>query len=357
MAGTISMTINGVQVTVESGFTILQACRQVGADVPFLCEDDDLTHAGACRLCVVESKWGSLVAACVTRAENGMSIETESPTVVESRKVNLELLAASHTFNCQLCEKNGSCKFQDYCYRYDIDIDRFAEGLCKSIPIEDANPFIERDYNKCISCSKCVRACEELTAARAISVINRGHYSKVAANGDKGLDNSPCVFCGQCIMVCPTGALISKVSKRLGRAYDIEKKVLTTCGYCGTGCTLELNVRKGRVIGVDSCRDAEKSPVNKGSLCVKGRFGWDFIHSNDRLTNPLIKENGVFRDASWEEAMDYAGSSLNRIKEEYGPNSLAVLSSARITNEENYLAMKMTRAGIGTNNIDHCARL
>jgi len=354
----VTLTINGREIQVPPGTTILEACKMNGIEIPTLCHDEDLRLAGSCRMCIVEAKGRPLlVASCVTPAEQGMEIETESPAVVEARKVILELLLARHKLECHTCEKNGDCRLQDYCYKYGVKDSRFAEGGSPKYPITDPNPFIERDYEKCIMCTRCVRACEEITVARAINVQGRGHNAKIATVFDGNLADSPCVFCGQCVMVCPVGALSSKVSAGIGRPSDIDKRVLTTCTYCGTGCTLELNVKNNRVVGVSSNRDEEWSPVNKGALCVKGRFGWDFVNSPERLTAPLIKDNGEFREASWDEALDYIAEKLANIKTAYGPDAFAFFSSARATNEENYLAQKFTRAVMGTNNIDHCARL
>lgn len=353
----VRITINGRQLEAPKGSTVLEVCRLHGIEVPTLCYDPELKPAGSCRMCVVEVKGRpTLQAACATPCENDMVVETESPAVVEARKVILELLLARHGGNCLTCEKNGNCKLQDYCYRYGVAESGFAEGGRPEYPVDDPNPFIERDYNKCVMCTLCVRACESITVARAIGVINRGHQAKIATAFDGNLADSSCVFCGQCIMVCPTGALTSKLSRGKGRAYEV-KKVLTTCGYCGTGCTLELNVREGQVVGVTSNRSSERSPVNRGSLCVKGRFGWDFIHSPERLKVPMVKENREFREASWDEALDLVTSRLKKIKEEHGSDSIAVFASARITNEENYLVQKFARAVLGTNNVDHCARL
>ncbi len=353
----ITLTINGQEIQTPKGTTILEACQQAGIPIPTLCYDPDLRLAGSCRMCVVEVKGRPLYAAsCVTPAENGMVIETESEGIVAARKVILELLSARHNFNCQVCEKNGDCKFQDYCYQYGIKETGYAFGEEHGYPIDDPNPFLERDYNKCIMCTRCVRACEDITTARAINVKNRGHNAKISTAFDGNLADSPCVFCGQCVMVCPTGALTSKVSAGKGRAYEVEK-VLTTCTYCGTGCTFELNVKDDQVVGVTSKRSAIESPVNRGALCVKGRFGWDFIESKERLTTPLIRKNGELVPATWDEALDFAANGIKAIKEKDGPDALALFSSARATNEENYVAQKMFRAAIGTNNVDHCARL
>jgi len=335
---------------------LLEACRQAGADIPTFCYDPDLRLAGSCRMCVVECQGRpNLLASCVTPSEEGMVIKTESPSVVEARKTILELLLARHKLTCHTCESDGSCLLQDYCYRYNVTNSRFI-GEGPDYVIEDPDLFIIRDYEKCIMCTRCVRACEEITGARAINIKSRGHWAKIATPFDGTYDDSTCVSCGQCVMVCPVGALTSRVAAGKGKPAQ-NNKVLTVCSYCGVGCTFELNVRDDRVVGVTSERDEYWSPVNKGALCVKGRFGWDYIHSPDRLQGPLIKENGRFRPASWNEALDYTAYRLGEIKEKSGPDAIAVFSSARITNEENYLAQKFTRVVLGTNNIDHCARL
>jgi predicted molibdopterin-dependent oxidoreductase YjgC len=355
----VSLTINGQQVQVPKGTTILQACRMNGIEIPTFCYDDDLKLEGSCRMCVVECKGRPLLlASCVTPADNGMEIETESPAVIEARKMILELLIARHKMECHICEKNGDCRLQDYCYKYGVSESEYTDGGRPHYPIEDPNPFIERDYDKCIMCTRCVRACEEITVARAIGVKDRSCQAQISTAFNGKLEDSPCVFCGQCIMVCPVGALTSKVSAGVGgRPSDIDKKVLTTCTYCGTGCTLELNIKNNKVVGVTSNRDEEFSPVNKGALCVKGRFGWDFIHSPERITTPLIKEKGEFRPASWDEALSLVSENLKKVKNDYGPDAFALFTSARVTNEENYLAQKFVRTAIGTNNVDHCARL
>lgn len=352
----ISLTIDGKEVQVARGTMLLEACRTAGADIPTLCYDPDLKLAGSCRMCVVEAKGRrNLLAACVTPVENGMIIETESSDVIESRKVILDLLLARHKLECHVCEKDGECKLQDYCYRYGVKESSLA-GAGPHFYKEDPNPFIERDYDKCIMCTRCVRACEEITGAQAINLEDRGHHVHIATAFNGLLEDSPCVFCGQCVMVCPVGALTSKISAGQGKPYQVEK-VPTTCTYCGTGCTFELNVKDDKIVGVSSMRDAQKSPVNQGALCVKGRFGWDFVNSAERLTTPLLRENGELRPASWDEALDFAARRITELKAEHGSDSMAMFSSARMTNEENYLAQKLMRAVIGSNNVDHCARL
>jgi predicted molibdopterin-dependent oxidoreductase YjgC len=211
------------------------------------------------------------------------------------------------------------------------------------------NPFIERDMEKCILCGKCVRVCDEVQGVGAIDISSRGFGAKVSTPFEKDLD---CEFCGQCVSICPTGALMSKQSLGKGRQKDV-KQVETICPYCGCGCNLTLHVSRNEVVRVTSRQDT----INEGWLCVKGRFGYSFINSPDRLTTPLIRKGGKLVPASWDEAFGYIADKLTAIKEKHGPDAIAGLSSARCTNEENYLFQKFIRAGIGTNNVDHCARL
>ncbi len=348
----VKLIINGKEVEAPAGSTILQAAELAGIEIPRLCYDKELSPLGACRLCVVEVKGNRLLpASCVTPVFQGMEVETESPAVMEARKTILELLIANHPLDCLTCEKAGACKLQDYCYRYGIKGSPFV-GQKHAYAIDDSNPFIVRDLNKCILCGACVRACEELTGADNLSYLKRGFHRKATTAGDVDYIDSDCVFCGQCVAVCPTGALTEKTMVGQGRRWDIER-VRTTCPFCGTGCNFDLAVKDGKVIGVLSNPDA---PVNQRSLCVKGRFGWDFIYNENRLTTPLIKKNGQFEPASWDEAFSLIATRFKEIKEKYGPDSFAALSSARCTNEENFLVGKFSRAVMGTNNVDHCAR-
>jgi NADH-quinone oxidoreductase subunit G/formate dehydrogenase alpha subunit len=348
----VTLTIDGRQVTVPAGTTVLDAARQAGIFIPTLCHDPDLTPWGGCRLCVVEIEgMRNLPASCVTTATSGMVVHTASPAVVEARKTIIELLLANHPQDCLTCGRNGDCRLQDYAYMYGVRQAGFA-GERHSYPIEDDNPFIVRDLNKCILCGKCVRACAEIQGKNVVDFAYRGFNTRVTPAMDSTLAGSSCVFCGNCVAVCPVGALQEKGLRAAARTWEV-KKVRTTCPYCGTGCTFDLNVKDGRVVGVTSC-DGE---VNGWALCVKGRFGYGFIHHPDRLTKPLIKRNGVFEEAGWEEAINLVAMKLGSIKKEYGSGALGVLSSARCTNEENYLMSKFTRAVLGNNNIDHCARL
>lgn len=348
----VNLYINGKEVEAPAGSTILQAAEMAGIEIPRLCYDPDLSALGACRLCVVEVKGNRLLpASCVTPINAGMEVFTESPAVIEARRTILELLVANHPLDCMTCDKLGDCKLADYCYKYGVKESPF-NGEKHSYLCDDSNPFIIRDLNKCILCGACVRACEEMTGQDNLSYLNRGFNRKATTAGDVPYAESDCVFCGQCVAVCPTGALTEKSMAGQGRRWEIER-VRTTCPFCGTGCNFDLAVKEGKVIGVLSNPEA---PVNGRSLCVKGRFGWDYIYNEQRLTTPLIKKNGVFEPAGWDEALDLIATRFKEIKDKYGPDSFAALSSARCTNEENYLVQKFTRAVMGTNNVDHCAR-
>lgn len=347
----VTFTMNGKKITVEDGISILEAARENGVDIPTLCYDKELSPFGGCRLCVVEVEGSkNLVASCSAKVKEGMVVYTESERVVKTRREILDLLYSNHPQDCLTCEKSGECQLQDLCYRYGIKEGSY-KGEVKKYAIDSLNPVMERDQSKCILCGKCVRVCGEIQVTSAIDFSGRGFKSKITTGFDNPIDYKNCRLCGQCITACPTGALINKQLKGT-RPWEV-KKVRTTCPFCGTGCNFDLNVKDGKVVGVTPNPD---SPVNGKSLCVKGRYHIDFINSPDRLTKPLIKKNGEFVESSWEEAMNLVVTNLRKAKEEYGPDSVAGLSSARCVNEDNFVFQKMMRVAIGTNNVDHCAR-
>jgi len=354
----VNLTIDGKQIQAEPGMTIGIAAKSNGIEIPTFCFEKGLSKAGCCRICVVEVEGSRLLqAACVAPVTEGMVVYTNSEKVIKSRKINLELLLANHKQDCLTCQKAGECKLQEYAYKYGVSESRF-EGKKADFKLKDDNPFYTRDYNKCINCGKCIRACQEVQMNDTYDFVDRGFNTHPDTPFEVSLEDeaSPCVFCGNCVAVCPTGALTSKIYKGEFRTWDIQKKVQTTCTYCGCGCQLELNVIDNKVVRVS--RDlSEKGPNEHGALCVKGRFGFDFINREDRLTDPLIKENGQFRKATWDEALDKVAAKLQEISKENGADSIQFLSSARTTNEENYLTQKLARAVFKTNNVDHCARL
>lgn len=348
----ITLTIDGKEISVSKGLTVLEVCRLYDIPIPTLCEDPALTNTGSCRLCVVEVEgMRNLAPSCITEIAPGMVIHTQSAPVREARKVILELLLANHPNDCMTCQALGECKLADYAYAYGARRDEYR-GERRKAELDDSNPFIARDMEKCILCGKCIRACDEVQGSGVLDFARRGFKTTVGPAFDLPYGKSDCVFCGNCVAVCPVGALTEKQMIGQGRPWEI-KKVRTTCPFCGTGCSFDLNVKDGKVIGVTSVPDA---PVNQNALCVKGRFGMDMIHSPHRLKTPLIRKNGELVEAGWDEALDLIAEKLAGIREQYGPDAIAALSSARCTNEENYLMQKLMRAVIGTNNIDHCAR-
>ncbi len=347
----VTFTLNGKEVSVKEGMTILEAARENGVDIPTLCHDKNLSVFGGCRLCVVEVEGArTLIASCTTEVREGMIVQTESEKVVSARRTIIDLLLASHPEDCLTCEQNSICKLQDYAYRYGIKKSSF-KGERVEYAIDSLNPVMERDPNKCILCGKCVRVCKEIQVTSAIDFIGRGFSTIVSTPFQDPIDYKNCRLCGQCISVCPTGALVNKQLKG-ARPWEVTK-VTTTCPFCGVGCNFDLNLKDGKIVGVTPNAD---SVVNGTSLCVKGRYHTDFIYSPDRITTPLIKKDGEFVETTWENAMDTVVGKLKEIKEKYGPDAIGGLSSARCTNEENYVFQKMMRAAVGTNNVDHCAR-
>ena len=372
-----SILINGNTFSFESGETILDVAHRNSIDIPTLCHLKGATPTGACRMCVVEVKGArSLVAACAAPVAPNMEVQTETPKVIEARRMVLQLLLSSGNHNCavsgstannwtefqlnvikaeedtELCPVWGDCRLQDLAFRYQVTGEDF-EPTETAYPVETANPFIMRDFSRCIQCGRCVQACNEVQVNQAIHFGYRGAATKIIAAGDRPYINSDCVFCGECVQACPVGALVEKDARYEARPWE-TRKVRTTCSYCGVGCQIYLHVKNNRVVKASG---VEEAAPNYGSLCVKGRFGFDFIHSDDRLKTPLIKENGALREASWDEALDLVARELGDIKAQHGADTIGFLTSARISNEENYIAQKLARAVVQTNNVDHCARL
>ncbi len=346
------LTIDGQQVTVPPGSTIMNAAKKLGIEIPKLCFHKGLSNPGACRMCVVEVENArNLQASCVSPVADGMIVKTESERVITARKHILQLYMANHDMRCWTCEANGDCALQTYIYYYGIDTTPFR-GKHKDYPIYEDNPFFIRDYNKCILCGKCVRICTEINGVQAVQFTDRGFTTKVTSAFDDAMADTTCTFCGMCVQVCPVGALVFKNAKRSGRPWEVHL-VKTTCSYCGVGCQLNLKIKDDKIVGVI----AEDVEPNKGHLCVKGQFGWEFVHSPDRLTQPLIQKDGELQPASWDEAIKFIATKLMEIKEKHGGKSLAGLSSAKCTCEENFLFQKLMRSVLSTNHVDHCARL
>jgi predicted molibdopterin-dependent oxidoreductase YjgC len=342
----ITLKIDGRQISVAAGTTILEAARKLAIRIPVLCHHPKLSITGACRVCIVEVN-GQPVTSCTTRAEAGMEVTTASPYIEGLRRDIIDLILSDHPYDCMVCERAGDCELQELAYRYQIRTPVFR-GERRIYAKRDGNAFIERDMEKCILCGRCVKVCDEVQGVGAIDYAYKGFETKICPAFERDLS---CEFCGQCISVCPTGALVSKPSLGKGRKRDV-RTVETVCPYCGCGCNVSYDINRNEVIRAGSRSDT----INEGWLCVKGKFGFSFINSPDRLQVPLIRKNGVLTEASWEETLDYVGGRLRAIRDQHGPDAIAGLSSARCTNEENYLFQKLLRAAIGTNNIDHCAR-
>jgi predicted molibdopterin-dependent oxidoreductase YjgC len=369
----VSLVIDGVKVEVPPGTTVLEAAKKADIYIPTLCYDPELTPNGGCRMCIVEiENVRGLPASCSIEATDGMVVHTNTPTVNRSRMITMELILANHpaecltchrrehcgpndiclrnvsvTDRCVSCSKNKQCQLQDVAEYLGIDETHFRRlrQRTRVVPIDDSNPAYIRDMNKCILCTRCVRACHEITGIDAIDVAFRGDSATIAGLGNLPILLSRCETCGECITHCPTGALIFRESR------TVTREVKTICPYCGTGCQLYLGIRDGEIISV---RGDPEGPANRGRLCVKGRFGIaEFVNHADRLKTPLIRRNGRFEEVPWDEALDIVARKLGR----YRSDEVAVISSAKATNEDNYVMQKFARVVLGTNNIDHCARL
>ena len=354
MENKVTVNIDGKDFEAQAGQTILEVAKENGIFIPTLCHYQGTTNVGACRVCVVEvEKARSLVASCCMPVSPGMVIRTNTKKVRDAQRLIVELIWSSGDHNCLSCEQNGNCELQNLVYWLQIEKPRLPISP-PGYAIESTSAMIQRDLNKCILCGRCVRVCNEIQVNEILDFSKRGHRAKVGPAFDTDYISSNCYFCGECVDACPVGAITFKQARFAGRPWEM-KKVRTTCTYCGVGCQLDLNISDGRIVKVTGNR--EYGPPNEGSLCVKGRFGMDFVQHPDRLKTPLIRKDGELKEATWDEALDFVAKKLKAVKEKSGPDSIAGLSSARCTNEENYLFQKFLRAGIGTNNVDHCARL
>ncbi|EPI22700.1 formate dehydrogenase subunit alpha [Enterococcus faecalis] len=353
---TVTLSIDNQEVTVPKGTTILEAAKGLGVEIPTLCHLKELAPDGSCRMCVVEvegGRRGGLTTACTAHCQEDMVVSTHSEKVADSRRFILDLLLSNHKLECFSCGKNGDCQLQQYALDYGIDATSFTEGKRMPCHQEDtSNPFFSYDPEKCIMCRRCARVCQLRQGRDVLSIANRGFETKMMPSYGQAFDQSICESCGNCVSSCPTGALTAKDTKEY-RKWETQK-IPTTCPHCGTGCQMNLLVKNNRLVGVEPI----DGPANKNLLCVKGKFAsYKFVGSGDRLTEPLIKRNGIFEPASWEEALTLVSSKFNEIKAENGADALAGFSCSRATNEDNYVFQKMVRAAFGTNNVDNCARV
>jgi formate dehydrogenase alpha subunit len=343
----VTLTIDGVEVTVERGASILEAAQAAGVEIPTLCHDKRLIPYGACRLCMVEvTARGRTrrMPACFNPARDGMEVATHTPTLIEGRRMQLMLLLRSHPLLCPSCDAAGDCKLQQLVHEYEVPDLPFARQS-RFFHVDNKSHFIRFNMNLCIRCGMCVRICDELQGRKELSFINRGIESEVSTDFGRPLD---CEFCGQCAQVCPVGAISSKWLVGTGREFEL-KRTNTTCAFCSLGCTLTFGEKDDKIVVAWSPADSH----NEGNLCVKGRYGWPFIHAEERLSKPLIRKNDALQEVDWDEALSFVAEKLSAIKNESGANALAALGSARVTNEEAYVFNRFVRTVLGTSNLDH----
>jgi predicted molibdopterin-dependent oxidoreductase YjgC len=355
---TVTFTIDGHPVTARTGQTVLQAALEHGFHVPSLCYASRTGPAGLCRACVAEVEgMKGLPTTCTLPVREGMVVRMDTEQVVEARRVNVELLLASGVHDCLACEASGRCELQDAAYHLGIEHPTSPfPAAPRRRPADRSSQFIVMDADRCIHCFRCIRACNDLVVNEVLDMAYRGDRSVVVCDTDVPMAASSCVHCGECVQACPTGALVERKAVGLGRPWELAE-IRTTCEYCGVGCQVELHVDRAanrivRITGVEGV------PPNDGMLCLKGRFAYDFTSSPERLTTPLLRRSRdePLAPASWDDALDFAAGRLRAIRDRDGPDAIGVISCARSTNENNYAAMKFARAGVGTNNIDHCAR-
>jgi formate dehydrogenase major subunit len=346
MTRQLKLMIDGQEVFADEGISILEAALDNEIYIPHLCHHPDLKPVGACRLCGVEIDGGPMTMSCMTLVRGGIDVKTDSPVIYQARKIAMELLIADHHMDCLACAAANDCELLNISAYLGIQPDRLERlrPTTKGLPIDSSNPFFQFDPNKCVVCGICVRTCDEVVGLGALGYINRGYKTVIGTFGNKSFVESVCESCGECVTRCPVGALAAKRPQRPAR------EIQTTCVYCGVGCGIYMGVTGDRVVSV---RGDRERPTNNGNLCVKGRYGFNFINHSDRLTTPLIKKNGTFEEATWDEALELVAKKFGGSKGE----KFAALASAKCTNEENYLIQKFTRAVMGTNNVDHCARL
>jgi len=393
----MNVTIDGTNVTVERGATVLEAARGASIYIPALCShpnlpssrqvtpfqavyrgseevknDNSSTEFEGCQLCLVNIEGlDGLATACTTEVIEGMVVYTTTPEIQEKRRENLKAILSQHPnvclacdrkddcdpyrgsirkagviTGCEFCPNNLRCELQEVAEYIGVDPSTPPYEF-KNLPVVKNDPFFERNFNLCIACTRCVRACQDVTGNSAIGLVFQNGNVMIGSKAPT-LKESGCQFCGACVDVCPTGALTEWGNKWEGAP---ERQVLTTCPYCGVGCQLELLIKKDRIIGVNPKGDGT---VNQGQLCVKGKFGIvEYVHHPERLKAPLVRRDGNFEEATWDEALDLVAERMGS----YNAHEVAVISSAKCTNEENYVAQKFARTVLGTNNIDHCARL
>ncbi|OWY28735.1 formate dehydrogenase subunit alpha [Herbaspirillum robiniae] len=356
----VTLEIDGVAVTVPAGTSVMRASVEAGINVPKLCATDSLEPFGSCRLCLVEiekdgRKMKGYPASCTTPCEPGMKVSTQTPKLAEIRRGVMELYISDHPLDCLTCPTNGNCELQDMAgavglreVRYGYEGENHLE-----LKKDESNPYFTYDPSKCIVCNRCVRACEETQGTFALTINGRGFESRVSAGQMDSFMESECVSCGACVEACPTATLTEKTVIMMGQA---EHSAVTTCAYCGVGCSFKAEMKGNEVVRMVPYKDGK---ANHGHSCVKGRFAWGYATHKDRILNPMIRKsiNDPWREVSWDEALSYAASEFRRIQAKHGKDSIGGITSSRCTNEETYLVQKLVRAAFGNNNVDTCARV
>ena len=352
----VTLEIDGRAITVPAGTTVMRAAAVSGGSIPKLCATDNLKQFGSCRLCLVEiDGMRGTPASCTTPVADGMKVHTQTPKLAKLRRGVMELYISDHPLDCLTCSANNDCELQDQAAAVGLRDVRYGYDGANHLAAETdaSNPYFDFDATKCIVCSRCVRACDEVQGTLALTVESRGFGSQISA-GVKSDDflSSECVSCGACVQACPTSALMEKAVTEIGKP---ERAVVTTCAYCGVGCTFRAEMRGEQVVRMVPWKDGK---ANRGHSCVKGRFAWGYAQHQDRVLKPMVRESidQPWREVSWEEALGFAASRFKAIAAQHGNNALGGIVSSRCTNEEGFLVQKLVRAGFGTNNVDTCAR-
>ncbi|HEV2567101.1 formate dehydrogenase subunit alpha [Sphingomonas sp.] len=352
----VTLTIDGRQVTVPMGTTVMRAAAEIGTAIPKLCATDSLKAFGSCRLCLVEIEGGKgTPASCTTPVADGMVVRTQTERLARIRRNVMELYISDHPLDCLTCAANGDCELQDQAGAVGLREVRYGRGADHlGQPKDRSNPYFDFDPSKCIVCSRCVRACDEVQGTFALTIDARGFNSKVSAGllSDNFL-GSECVSCGACVQACPTATLVEKAVVEIGTP---ERAVVTTCAYCGVGCTFRAEMRGEQLVRMVPWKDGK---ANRGHSCVKGRFAWGYTNHQERILNPMIRSSidEPWQEVSWEQAFAHAASELKRIQAKHGRRAIGGITSSRCTNEETFLVQKLVRAGFGNNNVDTCARV
>ncbi|MCE2859783.1 MAG: formate dehydrogenase subunit alpha [Oxalobacteraceae bacterium] len=352
----ITLEIDGMTVTVPAGTSVMRASTIAGVNVPKLCATDSLEAFGSCRICLVEIEGRrGYPASCTTPVENGMKVKTQTAKLADIRRGMMELYISDHPLDCLTCPTNGNCELQDVAGLVGLREVRYGYKGKNHLELkkDESNPYFTYDASKCIVCNRCVRACEETQGTFALTIDGRGFDSRVAASQNENFMESECVSCGACVQACPTATLTEKTVIMMGQA---EHSAITTCAYCGVGCSFKAEMKGNEVVRMVPHKDGK---ANHGHSCVKGRFAWGYATHKDRMLKPMIRQKitDPWREVSWEEAIGYAASEFRRIQAKHGKDSIGGITSSRCTNEETYLVQKLVRAAFGNNNVDTCARV